>query len=262
MIFLTTLFLSSTAVDWKCEYDIDLLCLCYKCDFYDNAPIYVKNDHIYGKTNADVKKFNVDREVTSIPRNLFENFPNIEEFIINLNQIKIIDGNYYTFPAEKLKTFSGAFNLLSELGALAFDFARNLKKITLNYNKINVIDNAAFKNLRQLEKVDLSSNAIAAIQKDWFQDLENLKTLKLGSNRITQLPANLLLQNLQLKSFVLTKNQIVGVDPRAIQQLPNGCVIHLYNNTCIHDSFIKKKSANLEYRRNFFNKIKQNCNLN
>jgi Leucine-rich repeat (LRR) protein len=257
LFFLTVI---TTAYSWKCEYDIELVCQCYKCEFHDNPPIYVRNQHLPGKSNKDVKKFELDRSVLEIPGDLFHHFPNIVEFIVNLNRIQSIDGGFYSEKAEKLQLFTGSFNAFSRLGDNAFEFAPNLKKLILNYNKISKIEKTAFRNLRVLEKLDLSNNKIQYLDKEWFLGLESIMTIKMTSNQITQLPAGHFPENGRLKNLILTKNQLVFIEPLAIQELPVGCVVHLYNNTCIHDSFVRKRFPNEKYEGKFYDKIQKYCN--
>lgn len=220
----------------------------------------MKNQHLPRKTNADVVKFELDRSVMLIPKDLYHHFPNIEEFIINLNRIQSIDGGYFSAQALNMELFTGSFNSLSKLGSNAFEFAPNLKKLILNYNKISSIEKTAFSNLRLLEKLDLANNKIQSLVKGWFIDLENIVTIKLTNNQIHQLPAGNFLENRRLKNLILTKNQLTFIDPLTIQELPVGCVVHLYNNTCIHDSFVKKRFVNAEYEGKFYGKINGNCN--
>lgn len=203
----------------------------------DDSTIIFGGEHFIGKTDADVKYVAFCLSyVESIPSEIFDNFPSIEQLNVEVSRMKFIDRNSLQ-GAFRLEKLYARGNYITKLDADTFAEATNLKLINFHDNSINSIDENAFRRLVRLEELFLGKNWINDLNNNTFNDLINLKVIYLQSNRIDHLSEGLFRNTLKLRKIVLANNKIKVIPEDSFKSLVQLQQISLILNVCAHNIF-------------------------
>lgn len=159
-------------------------------------------------------------EVYKIPKDIFSQFKNLRNLIVNGNHLEIIEET--TFDGAKyLEVLRLSNNNLKELKSLIFRFALNLKTLDLGRNKIANIESKAFTGLENLERLYLSDNNLRRLPSDIFYPLKKLIFLSLENNRIDFIDDDAFMKNRMLKSLGLSNNTFKGLQNEIFHYFDN-----------------------------------------
>jgi hypothetical protein len=96
--------------------------------------------------------------VAHLPRNLIEEFPNLDRLTIKDSDIPILRNNFFKPEFSKLRGLRLFRDNIRIIQGNAFAHLTNLEWINLEYNRIKMIAPGTFKKLHQLKVVFLSYN--------------------------------------------------------------------------------------------------------
>ncbi|XP_078375759.1 uncharacterized protein LOC144659197 [Oculina patagonica] len=139
------------------------------------------------------------RNVSSIPDDIFSNFPNIRSLDLRSNNFPNLEENIFA-NLTKLQTLHLSSNKIHYLPKGLFSSLRELKYLQFRENSIQDLPENIFSNLINLKKLELNSNKIPHLPKGLFCCQNKLEYLNLASNNIENLPASVFsnLTNLKL----------------------------------------------------------------
>lgn len=149
-------------------------------------------------------------EVYKLPKEIFEEFKNLKNLIVNGNHLKVIERGTFTDAAKALEVLRLSNNELSELNASVFNVP-SLKTLDLGRNKIERIAPEAFEGLYSLERLYLSDNCLKSLASDVFYSLRNLSFLSLENNQLTRLDDDHFKFNPLMKSLGLSNNSFTDL---------------------------------------------------
>jgi hypothetical protein len=152
--------LSVDGVELKCRYDfVDHRCRVYRADL--SLKTIGSNFTFSGtqeKKETTVIAFLDSGRVAHFPRNLFKEFPKLNELSIWSSDIPILRNNFFKPEFSKLRKLQLVTNKIRIIQENAFEHLTNLEWIDLQYNRIKMIAPGTFRNLHQLKVVDLWQN--------------------------------------------------------------------------------------------------------
>ncbi|KAG5679016.1 hypothetical protein PVAND_008620 [Polypedilum vanderplanki] len=181
-------------------------------------------------TNNDVNTFySYNGNITFIPKQIGEHFPNLNNFIITKTGLKYIEWR-------------------------DFKHMGHLEMIKLNENKIEAISQCAFHYLENLKSINLDGNRIQILPLKLLTNLPNLTEFSANDNDITHLMTEMFKENQNLKTLLMNRNKIevIEIDFHGW----NIDRVEFKNNTCINMKYIC--CAHVIFK-NFTEHIKKNC---
>lgn len=108
-------------------------------------------------------------EVYKVPEEIFKEFTNLKNLIVNNNRMQIIEQSTFR-GAKLLEVLRMSNNELTELNANVFNMPC-LKTLDLGRNRLERIASEAFSGLIALERLYLSDNNLKSIVSDVFYSL-------------------------------------------------------------------------------------------
>lgn len=201
---------------------------------------------------ADKEYFNHvsfdNSNLEKIPKEIFQNFPNLELFFATNVGLKKLDPDFFK-GAENMKTLDLSKNKIEELKEAVFGEAPNLQNLILAENAITVVDRSAFKSIPKITILNLDDNKIKELNKDTFQFLEKLKTLSIKNNKLEVIENELFTRNPALEEVELEGNKIESVGPKVfnITGRVDGFTITLINSKCAKGLTFKQSTEVREY---------------
>nr|BFD32424.1 hypothetical protein GTC16762_20420 [Pigmentibacter ruber] len=124
---------------------------------------------------------NENKEIDSLPENLFKNNLFLEELVLSINKIRIIPRNIFK-------------NL------------KNIKEIDLHFNNIEFLESDIFSENGKLKNLNLSINKFSKFPEDLFFPLKNLRNLNFSSNYFPEIPIDLFKNNKKLEKLIIYQN--------------------------------------------------------
>jgi Leucine-rich repeat (LRR) protein len=198
----------------------------YTCTVQDlNLENHVSNitnvigDHLpeYGNDNVTILAI-INQTLKSIPKNIADFFPNIEEFTIERSKLQWL----------KRKDFKGL---------------ESLRKLVIRHNNI-VMRYDTFQPIPQLEHLDLSYNKIKFLRTDVFSALTQLKVLDVSHNRLYRLNSNVLPATNYIEEAYFNNNVIQFIEEEVIDRLENANVIDFTRNFAFDMKFMRNEDNN------------------
>jgi hypothetical protein len=122
-----------------------------------------------------------------IPKEIFNEFPNLQAFAIRDSNIPILKRNLF-----ENRNFS------------------RISKLDLSRNKIQFIEKRALRNLRGLLEIDLSENLLKSISNQTFLKNRHLLSIKLYNNRIKMIQENTFSKMVYLTNLDLRRNECIN----------------------------------------------------
>lgn len=176
-------------------------------------------DHLEEFTNENVTIFNIiNQTVRSLPRNLADFFPNLEEITIEKSKLQWL----------KRKDFKGL---------------ESLRKLVVRYNNI-VLRHDTFQPIPQLEYLDLSYNKIKFLRTEVFAGLSQLKFLDVSHNRLYRLNSDVLPANNEIEEIFFNNNVIQYIEQEVIDKLENAREIDFTRNFAFDMKFTRNDDNN------------------
>lgn len=222
----------------------------FHVDYADPSEI----EQIHFAPSTGVYKTPTASDITYIPREIFNAFPNLADFsmltniselieddfknALNLtklnlqdNQLKIIKTGVFSshpnkilkhpdgdFPLHKLRELILFRNEISEIEANALN-SDSLERLHLQFNKLQAIRQGMFAGLPSLNFLVLHNNQIETIE-DGALNLPALAHIDLSNNKLTQLSDNSFDKLPSLKEISLDQNNLVHIG-QALYRLPS-----------------------------------------
>lgn len=143
-------------------------------------------------------------EISSVPRNIFQNCNQLTYLYLSYNRINFID-------------------------VTAFSGLTSLKGLWLTNNEISYIDPLIFESTRNLELLSLDSNSIREVSSRTFELLPLLTNLTLNGNRITTWSSTFHESNQALEVLRLDQNEISSLSGDVFSNLPHLKVLRVGN---------------------------------
>lgn len=173
--------------------------------------IQIKNDtKVIVKGNDMTTVLHIfSMEVYKIPEEIFKEFSNLKNLIVNGNHLRVIEKTTFK-EAKLLEVLRLSNNELTELNAFAFNMPC-LKTLDLGRNRLEKIASQAFSGLHSLERLYLSDNNLKAISSDVFYSLPKLSFLSLENNQLSKLDDDLFKNNPLMKSLGLSNNSFTEI---------------------------------------------------
>lgn len=119
----------------------------------------------------------MNQELTKIPSNIENIFPNLEELCLQGNKIDQIPEGRFTMGFTNLKSIFLRGNPLSKITSETFKGLENLLYLDLQSTDLVKIDKNAFSPLKSLVELNLNYTLLENINENTFEGLENLKIL-------------------------------------------------------------------------------------
>lgn len=185
-----------------------------------------------------VKQFIIEpnENVASLPENLSEVFPQLEEISITQTKLAHVDSRALK-GLRHLKRLNLSQNKIESLSAEAFNELESLSMLNLSGNFISNITGSSFDYLTSMQKLCLTNNSISMLDENLFAKLRHLNVLKLDGNLLSVIGAKIFRNNPELIEIDLSRNALVEIEPDAFMQLRRVKTINLRWNKCIDGSF-------------------------
>ena len=183
---LTLLLIFGTrALEIECEFKIEkhviggdvYTCKAIKSIVTTESEIVesVTGTHLSGKTNGDVKVFDVDNQVFKfVPSDIENFFPNLMVVKIVSSGLKQLSSESFKYLPE-LKFIDFTDNEIEMLNGDLFEFNSKLQDIKFDSNKIKGIGSEIFENLDELQKISLLNNDCINGQFESRSEIADLK---------------------------------------------------------------------------------------
>ncbi|XP_048409195.1 leucine-rich repeat-containing G-protein coupled receptor 6 isoform X1 [Stegostoma tigrinum] len=110
--------------------------------------------------------------ITSLPRGLCQQLPNLRVLELSYNQIHVLPSFY---NCQKLEEIGLQHNRITEIRADTFQQLMALRSLDLSWNNIGFIHLDAFASLRSLRKLDLTFNQLSSLPLSGLSGLTHLK---------------------------------------------------------------------------------------
>lgn len=142
-----------------------------------------KSDHLSGKTDADVKTFNVTRnsEVKDLPKNICQCFINLEAIDIRSTD-------------------------LNEISRAVFNNCASVKDVTIRNYKFYTFPEDVFHDLKNLTTLDVSNSELIYLPPKLFAQNRNLTSIKFNKNLLmvilAEFPKNVTQINFKFNSCI------------------------------------------------------------
>lgn len=185
----------------------------------DDSPVIQCDSARMPKNEIKEIRFN-NCKVNSIKNTYFEAYPNVESFIVESSDLKMIESDNFK-NAINLNEIKIRFNGLTELRSFLFRFAPKISSVDFSHGTIARIDPFAFYNATQLSYLDLSHNKIDVLDKRIFTELPEIRTILLNNNIIQVIEPALFTSLKNLKKLHLNVNSIDEFDCQILSSLSN-----------------------------------------
>lgn len=179
----------------------------------DNVDYFIVSDK---NTQVKVLDTRNNPQVTFLPVNVHEKFPNLVQFKVKYCSLKKI-------TAENFKDL------------------KKLEVLKLSSNHIDFIAEGSFNSLMELRVLDLSNNLLKNLHADWIGSCRKLQTLFLSSNQLTTLTEQHFSNNKALQTIKLNDNQLTKLDPAMFDELKRLIDVDLVGNACLDDYYANQK---------------------
>jgi hypothetical protein len=120
--------------------------------------------------------------VAHLPRNLFQEFPNLNELEIYFSDIPILQNDFFKPEHNKLQELALFRDKIKIIEGNAFALLINLERISLEQNEIKSLPENLFQNNHKLIEIYLQKNKIKIIAPGSFKNLNQLTGVKLEGN--------------------------------------------------------------------------------
>jgi Leucine-rich repeat (LRR) protein len=187
VFFSAFLELRVNGVELECDYGYNLGCKILHADLSSKTMV---TSFTFSGTESIKRSrvwiwFDESGRVAHLPRNLFKEFPGLNELKIKNSDIPILKNNF--FKPE-----------FSKLGKLEF-----------THDNIKIIEEKTFRQLKDLVRIDFSTNEIRSLPAKLFQKNIQLKEIYLTNNKIKVIPPGTVKNLNQLIAVGLERNECV-----------------------------------------------------
>jgi insulin-like growth factor-binding protein complex acid labile subunit len=143
--------------------------------------------------------FENNQDVSFLPNNMAQAFPNLKEIIAKNSSLKP-----HIFKDLKTMKVLDLSNL--QLNSTDILDLPNLEKLDLSHNSIHALNEDSFINLPSLKVLNLANNEISSINPKAFDNLQNLESINFQNNQnLPEIDQNILFKNNpELKSILVT----------------------------------------------------------
>jgi Leucine-rich repeat (LRR) protein len=120
--------------------------------------------------------------INYIPVEIFESFPSLKGFSIELSSIPTLKNNLFTRKCEKIEFLSLAYNEIEVIEPLAFKNLTRLLWINFEGNSIKSLEYQVFAYNKKLTYISFELSNIEMINRKLFRNLENLQEVNFEKN--------------------------------------------------------------------------------
>jgi hypothetical protein len=136
------------------------------------------------KSSATVVNFNSPTQVDFLPKEMFNDFPQLNGITIEYcKTFKTVKNNLFTEDFGAIQYLYLGENKIETIEANAFQHLPNLKWIGLNENELSSLPHQLFKNNPEMIVILLWRNKINSITPDFFKNLNKLRDVDFSSNQ-------------------------------------------------------------------------------
>lgn len=170
--------------------------------------------------NSKVEQVVIDTSLDELPLNIFDKFPNAEQFLFQSINVQKLSSKYFRH-GKGLKMVIGSNNDMKSLEAFAFEECPSLETIELVSSHISIIDRNAFQNLTKIAEIIIYDNDLSFLQDGIFESLKFLKKLDLSRNKFENFKEKSFQGLVGLEKLHLQKNELkeIGVEFRELKEL-------------------------------------------
>jgi Leucine-rich repeat (LRR) protein len=210
----------------------------------------VQPNEDFNISNADPAKvtglFIMNVEFSTLPQNIFVNYPLVDVFYVAKNQLtKILIKDFKS--ANFLKQVSIYANLIELIPQQIFRFCPSLEKLSISLCPVGKIAKGAFSNLRKVKKLELSDLPLSSYPANLLANMTSLQEIIISNCSLTNLPKFFFRNNLNLTTVTLTYNAITTIFDGTFDHLEELDRLDLSNNSI--DSV--STSSALQFNANF-----------
>lgn len=160
----------------------------------------------------------------------------------NINLYKYILCFFFQIPSsdaltsmDGLQTLNIHQNQIKTIKPNALENLQNLRFLDISQNFLDELNSQTFTNLKSIEKLNLSNNFIINIQSNTFTPMQrNLKELDLSHNKLQTINGAVFgdenIKFPKFRKFILTKNQLLFIQPDLFRSTPNIDYLHIAFN--------------------------------
>lgn len=175
-------------------------------------------------------------ELSTIPEEIFTEFPNLDYLFLFQTNLENLDGNIFQ-TAKNLKNLRFSNVYLPFINSSTFSELSSLEYLGIVHSEVQEIDADAFEGLNTLKGLYLYDNNIGSLDELTFAPLPNLEELFLNDNRLHNISENLFESNYKLKILMLNGNRISAVGSNIFGDKADLQYINFSNNICINAEF-------------------------
>ena len=168
------------------------------------------------------------KDISSLPPDIFDPFPNLEYIGLYGNQLKSV-------PPDLLSKQS------------------RLKILDIGENSLRTLPEDFFRGVPNLQNLWMYSNILSELPSCIFRNLHNLVELNLNSNKLSEFPVEFVSHMKKLRRLELALNKFDELDPRIVEKLPDldklVFNIHINGNLHVVNHIHKDEGERIEGRR-------------
>lgn len=196
---------------WEYTVNVTFVCGDKNCEdilFVNDA--VCRNDDMDSKDKVISINFE-DCELSWLPHNIYETYPNIKTFDISHLQLESLKTTTF-LKATELVNLRGSHNQIAEIPSNLFENSNKMIELDLSFNKIGEFVSDIFSSSNQLEYLNLNHNKISGLNVKSFQRLTNLKQLQFSHNQVVEIPSLLFLKTRNLTEIDFSWNKIERIN--------------------------------------------------
>lgn len=218
---------------------------------YDFAsPFYfiqVSGNHLSGRTNNDVENLRMTRcQTNRIPLNIFNVFPNVQALEVeDSGNISFVPPDFLF--AENLRHIRIVNNNVPRLGNSAFfHVGERLENLILENNNMTNLGAMPFSNAFNVRHVSIANNQISVLTPRMTSTLNNIRVFDASNNLIEDLDGRIFFNSPLIERVNFSGNRILSIGSSMLNINPNIRDLQLQGNRCIDENFEFENEADLE----------------
>ena len=251
-VFLITMFVTTTASRYKCEYEPNHCQYCGQNGIYNGTSVitavckeHTKLHIIPTGLPSNLSKLDAQsNRIQNLTKNSLKKFPLLKILHLRGNHMKRIENGTFLNQGLLLE-LDLKDNEIASINEKTFEGLRSLRMLQLSHNKITTLNRETFASLASVQNLSLAENQIKIIPTGTFDHLDNLKKLELNDNKIKVLEKGALGNLMSLTKLSLNHNELQNIHGDIFSCAPMVNTLHLNKNKLI--SVPKKALRRLQF---------------
>lgn len=175
-------------------------------------------------------------DLWSIPKDIFEKFPNLGYLFLFQTNLQILDGSEFE-NSKHLKSLRISTSNQPFVNSTTFSKLSSLEYLGIVHSEVQKIDVDAFEGLVNLKGLYLYDNLLGNLDEKIFEPLMNLEELFLNNNRLQNISENVFTNNYKLKILMLNGNRISKIGSNAFSDKNVLEFVSLEGNECSSSTY-------------------------